>query len=163
MANFFEDNQGAQQQHDTRGATAGLPLGTRVLTLDGMLPVEYLMDGDRVITRAGVRVLRAIRPCVYSGGAVRIRADALGQNLPARDLILPGETAIVVRDWRAQAMFGQDQALVPVARLYDGDFITRVEVKDLRLVQLVFANPQIVYAGGLELASEPFEVPTPLA
>lgn len=39
---------------------AALPLGTIVLTLDGALPVEYLSVGDRIITRAGMRVLRDI-------------------------------------------------------------------------------------------------------
>lgn len=38
----------------------GLPLGTDVMTADGILPVEYLEPGDRVITRAGMRVLREI-------------------------------------------------------------------------------------------------------
>lgn len=39
---------------------AGLPVGTVVLTLDGALPVEFLSAGDRIVTRAGVRVLRRI-------------------------------------------------------------------------------------------------------
>ncbi|SFI64545.1 hypothetical protein [Celeribacter neptunius] len=38
----------------------GLPLGTQVMTADGILPVEYLEPGDRVITRAGMRTLRNI-------------------------------------------------------------------------------------------------------
>ncbi|TCP61904.1 hypothetical protein EV663_10389 [Rhodovulum bhavnagarense] len=35
--------------------------GTIVLTLDGALPVEFLSVGDRIITRAGARILRDIR------------------------------------------------------------------------------------------------------
>ena len=38
----------------------GLTLGTLVLTADGMLPVEYLHAGDRIITRAGMRTLRTL-------------------------------------------------------------------------------------------------------
>ena len=38
----------------------GLPCGTEVMTADGALPVEYLEPGDRVITRGGMRRLRAI-------------------------------------------------------------------------------------------------------
>lgn len=37
-----------------------LAAGTIVLTLEGALPVEYLGTGDRIITRAGARVLRHI-------------------------------------------------------------------------------------------------------
>ncbi len=40
--------------------TTGLPLGTIIMTMDGALPVEYLEPGDRIITRAGARVLKAI-------------------------------------------------------------------------------------------------------
>ncbi len=35
----------------------GLPIGTEIMTADGILPVEFLEPGDRVITRAGMRVL----------------------------------------------------------------------------------------------------------
>lgn len=38
----------------------GLKLGTLVLTADGILPVEYLHAGDRIITRAGMRTLREL-------------------------------------------------------------------------------------------------------
>jgi hypothetical protein len=38
----------------------GIKLGTLILTADGNLPVEYLEAGDRIITRAGMRVLRSI-------------------------------------------------------------------------------------------------------
>ena len=55
------------KQTRTRGRDAapaalrgGLPLGTIVLTLDGALPVEFLTPGDRIVTRAGMRVLRGI-------------------------------------------------------------------------------------------------------
>lgn len=38
----------------------GLPLGTKVMTADGILPVEFLEPGDRVITRSGMRTLLGI-------------------------------------------------------------------------------------------------------
>lgn len=41
--------------------TPCLAAGTIVLTMDGALPVETLAPGDRIITRAGARVLRLIR------------------------------------------------------------------------------------------------------
>lgn len=39
---------------------ATLVVGTIIYTLDGALPVEHLIPGDRVITRAGARELRAV-------------------------------------------------------------------------------------------------------
>jgi|GEM_PF-3373944 hypothetical protein len=38
----------------------GLLLGTEVITADGILPVEYLEPGDRVVTRSGMRTLLGI-------------------------------------------------------------------------------------------------------
>ncbi len=50
----------ARRASDDDGAPAGLTAGTVVLTMDGAMPVEFLCSGDRIITRAGMRVLRRI-------------------------------------------------------------------------------------------------------
>ena len=59
---------------------AGLAPGTQVLTLDGAIPVEFLNPGDRVITRCGVRTLKAVMRHNLPEGTslVRVSADALG-------------------------------------------------------------------------------------
>ncbi|HHB80814.1 MAG TPA: hypothetical protein ENK83_03575 [Aliiroseovarius sp.] len=62
------------QAHAKAGVRTGLnplALGTVVYTLDGALPVEYLNDGDRVITRSGARVVRAIEGDAALGFALR--------------------------------------------------------------------------------------------
>jgi len=45
---------------ERRMGAGTLALGTIVYTLDGALPVEFLNAGDRIVTRAGSRVLRGI-------------------------------------------------------------------------------------------------------
>ncbi len=45
---------------NTRMAGTGLPPGTIIFTMEGALPIEFLCPGDRIITRAGMRVLRAV-------------------------------------------------------------------------------------------------------
>lgn len=135
-------------------ALNALPLGTSVLTLDGQLPVEYLSPGDRVITRnAGVARLCALRPFRRTVAAVGISAGTLGNQKPEQDAVLCAAQEILVRDWRAAALFGASQALVPVARLIDGTFIRPLGLRDLHLFELVFDKPQIIYADGLELAA----------
>lgn len=132
----------------------GIAGGTVVATLDGYLPVEFLSPGDRVVTREGMRVVREVRTQRFTGSAVRIGASALGHDRPEQDLTLPSDTLVLVRDWRAQAIFGHDQALVPVERLIDGEYIAPANVTGMRLYELRFDTPQIVFAEGVEIYCE---------
>lgn len=132
----------------------GLLAGTRLWTLDGEIPVEYLAPGDRIVTRdVGMAVLRDVRVIDATGKTVRIKAGALGHTRPDEDMVLPATQRVLVRDWRAQALFGTHQALVAAARLVDGQFVTGGAPEALRLVQLVFDAPRILYADGLEVES----------
>ena len=38
----------------------GLALGTKVMTMTGVRPVEKLVEGDRIVTRTGASVLRRL-------------------------------------------------------------------------------------------------------
>ena len=133
-------------------ALAGLPMGTCVMTLDGELPVEHLMPGDRIISRtSGMAILRAIRITEVRAPMVRILSGSLGHTRPDRDMIVGPDTAIHIRDWRAQALYGQASALVPAHRLIDGEFVAETEVVTARIVTLTFDRPQVIYADGLEV------------
>ncbi|PWE30469.1 hypothetical protein DDZ14_15630 [Maritimibacter sp. 55A14] len=135
-------------------ALTGLPTGTTILTGDGALPIEFLAPGDRIVTRdGGMAVLRGIRSRKVTGRAVRVRAGTLGHGRPDTDTLLPAGQRILLRDWRAPALFGCAQALVPVDRLVDGEFLVREEDVAMTLHELVFDAPHILYADGLELAS----------
>lgn len=134
---------------------AALPPGTEVLSLAGALPVEALYPGDRVITRdAGARTLLEICRHAVPGSMrfVAIRQDALGGK-PARDLVLPADHRILLRDWRAQALFGTPTARVSLSRLVDGEFICWSEARPEALLTLHFAQEHILYADGLEVMS----------
>ncbi|WP_224814302.1 Hint domain-containing protein [Hasllibacter sp. MH4015] len=138
----------------THACEAGLAPGTTVLTLDGEIPVEFLNPGDRIITRRGVRKLKAVMRHNLPEGTPRvvISADALGGK-PATDVTLMPGQRILVRDWRAQALWGKDVAAPQVQRLVDGKFI-RSETKGRQIMlSLYFGAPEVLYADGLELAS----------
>lgn len=131
----------------------GLPLGTLVMTLDGALPVEHLSPGDRVITRAGALRLRGITVTVaQDADIVAVAQGALGHDRPGRALMLPAAQPVLVRDWRARALFGADAAVVPVARLVDGQFLARTTLPEVRLFALDFGCDAVVYADGVETA-----------
>ncbi|WP_375262544.1 Hint domain-containing protein [Palleronia sp.] len=146
MSKIATDRQGLKRQ-------TGLATGTRVMTLDGPLPVEFLQPGDRIVTRHGVRHLRDVRVTVRrKAQAVTIRASALGHHRPEADVTVAADHQILVRGWRAKALYGSDQATVPAAKLVDGEYISLHMVDELRSFDLIFDEPQVIYADGTEIA-----------
>lgn len=127
---------------------------TVVLTLDGALPVEYLSAGDRVITRdSGMAVLRRVNMRSRATHSVQFQAGSLGHDRPDSDTILPASQQVLIRDWRAEALFGAKHALVPALRLVDGEFVRDLGSQKLDFFELIFDAPHIIYADGLEIAS----------
>ena len=127
--------------------------GTSVLTLDGELPVDYLQPGDRVLTRAGMRRLKQVAVSVVQNArVVCIAHGTLGVDRPAEDVTVSAAQEILVRDWRAKAMFGTAVAMIPAAKLADGEYIRAVTLAEARFFTLSFDEDAVIYAGGLELS-----------
>lgn len=144
------------------GLNSGLPGVSLIMTLDGERPVASLRPGDRIVTRdTGTATLRATRQRRITARVAHIRAGSLGHNRPGHDAIVPAGHPILVRDWRARALFGASQALVPVARLADGEFVTLRGPATMLVHDLHFDTPHIVYVDGLELASTLVRTTTP--
>lgn len=117
------------------------------------MPVEFLSRGDSLITRdAGIVRLERIAHRRTLTRAICFAAGSLGHTRPDRDLVLPAAQLVLIRDWRAQAMFGTTQALVRADSLVDDEFIRDLGIQKMHLHQLQFAAPHVVYAGGLELS-----------
>ncbi len=135
--------------------THGLAMGTSVMSLDGAVPVEYLTPGDRIITRSGARRLVSIEITVVENAhVIRVAHDTLGVDRPSEDLIVAPSQHIFVRDWRAKALCGTPTALIPVARLVDGEYIRHAVLAQVRLFSLRFDEDVVIYASGLEVACE---------
>ena len=130
----------------------GLALGTQVMTMDGALPVEFLSPGDRILTRAGVRRLASVSVQLCQNvDMVRVRAGTLGFDRPCAETLVPLHQMVLIRDWRAQVLYGAPQALVAAGRLADGDLIRIETVAEARIFTLAFETDVVIYAGGLEL------------
>ena len=130
----------------------GLACGTKVMTLEGEMPVEFLLPGDRVLTRSGARVLRDVTVTVLQDvEVVLISAETLGVDRPVDDMIVLPRQMVMVRDWRAPALCGGKAGMVAAERLTDGEYIRAARLPDLRLFTLGFDAAEVVYAGGLEL------------
>lgn len=132
---------------------SGLLAGTTVMTMDGVLPVEHLTAGDRVITRdCGMAILRDVTISEAEIAPIAIKAGSLGHTRPDRDTRLAPGTQVHIRDWRAEAMFGSETANVPVHRLADGEFVATAPIQKARVYDLSFDSPHIIYVDGLEVA-----------
>jgi hypothetical protein len=131
--------------------------GTMVRTLDGLIPVEFLTPGDRVVTRAGARRLTSVSVVLRKeADMIRVKASTMGHDRPDQDLLLSPGQAVLIRDWRARALYGVAVAAIPVSRLADGEFICRETVSNARLFTLRFDEDEVIYAEGLELACPAF-------
>lgn len=131
--------------------------GTAVRTLDGVIPVEYLTPGDRIITRSGSRRLTSMSVVKRKQvDLVRIRASTLGHDRPDTDLLLAPDQLVLIRDWRALALYGAEIAAIPAARLADGEFIVIERHQVARLFTLRFDEDEVIYAEGMELACSAF-------
>lgn len=154
MAKIFAHDAVAGAEPIATGL-AGVAAGTRIMTMDGEIPVEFLEAGDRIITRdAGVCTLRALTvhpACDIE--MIRVAADSFGTGRPGEDVLLAPGQCVLLRDWRAKALYGQAQAMVPVSRLVDGQYVSRVTLPTARLFTLEFDARHVIYAEGLELAS----------
>jgi hypothetical protein len=146
--------EGMMREANASGPVCGIAAGSRVMTLDGEIPVEFVAPGDRIVTRDGMRRVVAVGTTTYSGRAMHLAEGALGHDRPLVGLTLPAATRVHLRDWRAKAMFGASTADAPVAQLFDGQFVTEVQVTRLRVVTLAFDSPQVVYVEGLEIACD---------
>jgi hypothetical protein len=147
-------NSESQLQTGTTVQTAGIALGTVVMTLDGEIPVEHLSVGDRIITRdSGMAVLKSIHTQEITTRPYRISADRLGPGRPDVDTLVTADQPILVRGLLAKALFASDSTMVPVSRLADGEYIAKCEEQTLRVYELEFDTPHVIYANGLELAS----------
>ena len=132
----------------------GLVQGALILTLDGEIPVEYISVGDRVITRdSGFAKIMHIQRSTRKVRRIALAAGSLGHTRPERDVQLAGDQMVLIRDWRARALFNAERALVAARTLVDDEFITDLGEEETTLIQIFCDGPHIIYADGLELGT----------
>ena len=133
-----------------------LPAGSRVLCARGEMLVETLEPGERIITRdhGMVRIRDVVRGMIARGAPmVLIPAGAMGRGRPERDMLLPPDQPVALRDWRARTIFGAREARVAAERLVDGAVIRHVPSEGGAVWSLVLDRPSAIYVDGLEVVS----------
>lgn len=140
--------------------------GTEILTVDGGLPVQELQIGDMVITRdAGAQPLRWIGRVEVSTAhmtatpelrPVRLLPHSLGPEQPSREVLLPPNHRILIRNARAAVLFGEKEVLATASHLINEATITRAtDIESLIYFHLLLNDHHIIYAEGLEAESLP--------
>ena len=138
--------------------------GTRLLTPDGVRPIEHLRAGDRLETRdngpqrvlwtghrhmTGARLyaMPHLRP-------IRFRTAALGRNRPDLDLLVSPEHRMLVRGRAALALFNSDEVLVAARDLLNDTTITvDRSLREVTYIHVMLERHNIVWANGLESES----------
>lgn len=147
----MQDPTPAPQTH----AELTLLSGTTILTAKGQSRVEDLKAGDRIITRdSGMSVLSEVRHAKSACGTVLIKADAFGIARPDRDMTLPSDAMIQLRDGQAMAHLGKSSGSVPAHQIVEGHRMDAIPEACRNCVTLCFDRRHVIYADGLELSAQ---------
>ncbi|MDF3853754.1 Hint domain-containing protein [Paracoccus sp. P2] len=134
--------------------------GTLIDTPDGPVPVESLSVGDLVLTAdhgpqpvrwIGRRRFAADRLAAHDARLmpVRIKAGALGPNMPSADLTVSPQHRILLRSRIAQRMFGTDEILVAAKQLLQIEGVERAtDLAEVEYVHILFDRHEVVRANG---------------
>lgn len=128
--------------------------GTQILTPKGEVAIETLSIGDEVITRDnGAQEIRWIGmtsvDCTEKLAPIHIRAGALGDGCPHRDLFVSPQHRMLVRSKIVERMTGNREALVAATRLQSMAGIRKSERSEpIRYIHLMCDAHEVVFAEG---------------
>lgn len=136
---------------------------TQITTRQGDIPIEWLVEGDQVLTRdRGFQPVRSIlrfsadraeRARRADLGMFRIEAGAFGANQPNAPLFLSRQHRVLMSGAQVELHFGVDEALCPIHALSGGTSTQDGEPLIRRYAHLVFDNHEIIMANGLWVES----------
>ena len=135
--------------------------GTVISTDLGGVPVEFLKVGDLVLTREnGPQVIRWIGSRKMSGAfatrhkPICVNAGALGNGLPKRDLLVSPQHRVLLRDWRAEVMFGASEVLIAAKHLVnDSNIRVTTDLEEFEYFHILFDSHQTIFSEDLPTES----------
>lgn len=134
--------------------TGGFIAGTRLFCSRGLVPIECIEVGEKVLTRdVGSISITEITQRNVEARFVKFQPYALSEAGPMSELLLPLDQLVHVRDWRAREVFGVERALVEARALIDDIFIRMTEIRKQVLFQVSFSSPHMLYLEGIEVRS----------
>ncbi|MBM1688420.1 Hint domain-containing protein [Sulfitobacter geojensis] len=132
--------------------------GTLIATKRGEKPVQQLKVGDQVFTRDnGPQELRWIgrrnlnrhelnkMPQYFP---ILIRAGALGDGVPQRDMMVSPNHRMLITSELAEVMFGESEVLVAAKHLVSLDGVETAPVSKVSYIHMMFDAHEVVLADG---------------
>ncbi len=155
--------QGDQHAEVSGGVICFTP-GTRIMTPEGVMPIELLREGDLVQTKDnGAQPIRWIGSRRMTGARlfalpklrpIRIAADFFQEDVPDRDLTVSPDHRILVKGAVAQELFNTPEVLVTAKDLINGETVTvDLQRREVTYVHLLLDRHQVVWANGVETES----------
>ncbi|MEO0632902.1 MAG: Hint domain-containing protein [Pseudomonadota bacterium] len=132
--------------------------GTLVATDRGERRIETLVPGDRVITRdngfqtirwVGARTLARREGMRALLRPVRIKAHALGDRLPERDMILSPNHRVLWQQADTLLFSGHTEVFAAAKSLVGVPGISRVPVDTVTYIHLMFDQHEVILADGM--------------
>ena len=135
-------------QHDV---AQGFAPGTLITTGTGQIPAQNLQCGDRVLTRD-----RGFQPLLWIGhgkiaqeAQVHIRAGALGNGLPERDITLSPGHRLLIRDHHLIPHLNNSETLVEARMLTGLPGVSLCRPRPLRGIRLLFRSHEIILSDNI--------------
>ena len=150
---------GVTSLNEEQTAVVCFTRGVKIKTISGEVPVENLRVGDMVLTMDNgyqpIRWIGANRIGVDRLASnpqlcpIRIKAGALGNNLPERDLLVSPQHRVLVRSEISVRMFDTSEILIPAKKLLPLDGVEIVnDVTSIEYWHFLFDSHQIVWSNG---------------
>ncbi|WP_439142239.1 Ig-like domain-containing protein [Pseudooctadecabacter sp.] len=132
--------------------------GTTIATPKGERLVEDLREGDRIITRDnGIQEIRWTGRKEMSGKSlvanphlkpILIKAGALGNGLPERDMLVSPNHRCLVASEKTQLYFEEREVLAAAKHLVGAEGIHEVDVMGTAYIHFMFDRHEVVLSNG---------------
>ncbi len=132
--------------------------GTAIATPRGERLVEELKAGDRIITRDnGIQEIRWVGHKALTGKdlvgtpylrPILIKAGALGNGLPERDMMVSPNHRLLVANDRTQLYFEESEVLVAAKHLVGAEGIMELDVMQTTYIHFMFDRHEVVLSNG---------------